>query len=77
MEIEDFKLKYNWVLWFHKVNDNNWTLDNYSKIYELKTYKDVLFIVKEIENITSGMFFLMKEGTLGLLDSFVSSFFSY
>ena len=62
MEIEDFKLKYNWVLWFHKVNDNNWTLENYSKIYELKTYKDVLFILKEIENITSGMFFLMKEG---------------
>ena len=68
MEIEDFKLKNNWVLWFHKVNDNNWSLENYSKIYEIKTYKDILFILKEIENITSGMFFLMKEGVTPIFE---------
>ena len=68
MEIEDFKLKNNWVLWFHKVNDNNWSLENYSKIYEIKTYKDTLFILKEIENITSGMFFLMKEGVTPIFE---------
>jgi hypothetical protein len=61
-EIENYELKYNWVLWFHKVNDSNWTLSSYSKVFEIKTYFDVLFIIKEIENISSGMFFLMKEG---------------
>ena len=59
---ENFKLKYSWVLWFHKVNDNNWKLDSYSKVFNIKTYYDVLFILKDIENISSGMFFLMKEG---------------
>ena len=58
----NFELKYKWILWFHKVNDNNWGLDSYSKIYEIKTYHDLLFIMKSIDNITSGMFFFMKDG---------------
>ena len=58
----NFDLNNKWILWFHKVNDNNWSLDSYSKIFEIKTYYDVLFIIKYINNITSGMFFLMKEG---------------
>ena len=61
-EIKNFDLKHKWVLWFHKVNDNNWNLDSYSKVLDIKTYYDILFILKDIDNITSGMFFLMKEG---------------
>ena len=61
-EIKNFDLKHKWVLWFHKVNDNNWSLDSYSKVIDVKTYYDILFILKDIVNITSGMFFLMKEG---------------
>ena len=59
---ENFKLKYDWVLWFHKVNDSNWSLNSYSKVFNIKTYHDILFILKDIENISSGMFFLMKDG---------------
>lgn len=62
LDIANFKLKYDWVLWFHKVNDNNWGLSSYSKVFEIKTYYDVLFILKDVENIASGMFFLMKDG---------------
>jgi translation initiation factor 4E len=61
-KIENFKLKYDWVLWFHKVNDSNWNLDSYVKVFEIKTYHDLLFILKDIDNISSGMFFLMKDG---------------
>lgn len=68
IETSNFDLKNTWVLWFHKVNDNNWSLGSYSKIYEIKTYHDVLFILKEIENITSGMFFLMKEGIIPIFE---------
>jgi hypothetical protein len=62
MEIENFNLKDKWILWFHKVNDNNWDLSSYDKIYEISSYYDILFIIKEISNITSGMFFFMKNG---------------
>jgi hypothetical protein len=63
-EIENFDLKHKWVLWFHKVNDNNWSIDSYSKVFEIKTYYDILFILKKFDNITSGMFFLMKDGII-------------
>lgn len=62
MEIENYDLNDKWILWFHKVNDNNWDLSSYEKIYEISTYYDILFIIKEISNITSGMFFFMKNG---------------
>jgi hypothetical protein len=61
-KLDNYKLKNDWVLWFHKVNDNNWSLDSYSKVFEIKTYFDILFILNEIKNISSGMFFIMKDG---------------
>ena len=66
--IENFDLKNKWVLWFHKVNDNNWSIESYTKIYEINTYYDILFVIKEIDNITSGMFFLMKEGIVPIFE---------
>ena len=68
LSTENFNLKYKWVLWFHKVNNNNWSLESYSKIFEITTYYDILFIIKEIENITSGMFFLMRDGILPVFE---------
>lgn len=63
-EIDNFQLKHKWSLWFHKVNDGNWSIDSYSKVFDINTYYDVLFILKELDNITSGMFFLMKDGII-------------
>ena len=53
----DIQLRHKWVLWFHRVDDDNWNNDSYIKIYELETYEDILFILREVPNITSGMFF--------------------
>lgn len=61
-EIKNFDLKEKWVLWFHKLNDNDWSLKSYSKVFEISTYHDLLLVLKEIDNITAGMFFLMKNG---------------
>lgn len=66
--IKNFDLKNKWVLWFHKVNDNYWAIDSYSKVLEINTYYDVLFILKELENITAGMFFLMKEDIIPIFE---------
>ncbi len=56
------KLKNKWVLWFHKVDDDDWSENSYMKVYDIETYEDVMFIFREIPNITSGMFFIMKKG---------------
>ena len=67
-KLENFDLKNKWTLWFHKVNDNNWSLDSYLKVFDIKTYYDFLFILKDLENITSGMFFLMKDGIIPIFE---------
>ena len=67
-EIDNFDLNIKWVLWFHKVNDNNWNISSYEKVLEIKTYYDILFIIKELDNITSGMFFLMKDGIIPVFE---------
>jgi len=58
------ELKNRWKLWFHKVDDNNWTIDSYKVVCELKTFEDVIYLLKALEHITSGMFFLMKNDIL-------------
>jgi hypothetical protein len=30
MELADFELKDKWTLWFHSVNDNDWSLQSYT-----------------------------------------------
>jgi hypothetical protein len=67
-EIDNFDLRTKWVLWFHKVNDNNWSLESYQKVLEIKTYYDILFIIRELDNITAGMFFLMKDGIIPVFE---------
>ena len=50
------------TLWFHKVNDNKWDINSYKKIVDLCDLDDFLYTYKMINNFSSGMFFLMKEG---------------
>ena len=61
-ENNDFNLKNEWNLWYHELNDNNWSIDSYKNILDIKKYSDVLFMIKSYENINCGMFFLMKKG---------------
>lgn len=68
MATSNYNLENIWVLWFHKVNDNNWNIDSYIKIYEIHTYHDLLYMFKMIENITSGMFFLMKKDIVPIFE---------
>jgi len=60
-DIIDFKLQNNWCLWYHELNSDNWTIESYKMIMEIKTYNDICFMLNRYENINCGMFFLMKE----------------
>ncbi len=61
-QTENFNLPSKWVLWYHATDDNNWTMESYKKVFEIKTYYDLLFIIRHITNVSSGMFFVMREG---------------
>ena len=60
-DIIDFKLHNNWCLWYHELNSDDWTIESYKMIMEIKTYNDICFMLNRFENINCGMFFLMKK----------------
>ncbi len=55
------KLENKWSLWFHKINDHNYTLSGYNKIYEFDKVEYFIKLYREINNFSAGMFFLMKD----------------
>jgi hypothetical protein len=54
-------LSNKWTLWYHHINDEDWSENSYTKIKELETLNDYLEIKKYLDNVSAGMFFLMRE----------------
>ena len=59
-------LNSKWVLWVHKVNDSDWTIDSYKKICEIDSIEKFFLISynweKYLPRLDTGIFFLMREG---------------
>ena len=60
--MEELKLEDKWVLWYHRVDDEDWSLKSYQKLTTLSTIEDFYKMANSIKNISAGMFFIMKEG---------------
>lgn len=61
-ENQEYPLSFSWVLWFHKVDDNNWNDDSYKQVCSIKSIKDFCSVFNHLTDITKGIFFLMREG---------------
>lgn len=67
-EIITEPLSDNWVIWFHKVDDDKWGIDSYQELYTLTDLEDfhamfnTFFNLEEKMTANAGMFFLMREG---------------
>ena len=59
-------LNSKWVLWVHKVNDSDWTIDSYEKICEIDSIENFWLIYnnwdEHLPRLDMGIFFLMREG---------------
>lgn len=55
------KMNQKFTLWYHDVNNDDWTLNSYTRLMDLEDYDDLLLCLKKISDINSGMFFLMKD----------------
>jgi len=60
----EYPLAHRWVLWFHKVDEDDWSIDSYKKLLVLETLEDYYKMVNSVTDISAGMFFLMKEGIM-------------
>ena len=57
-----YPLSSKWVLWYHAVDDPNWTLEGYTKLPAISTLEEYHGMMNSLPDISAGMFFLMKEG---------------
>lgn len=66
-----YKLNNEWSCWIHYQNDNNWTIDGYKKITNLKSLHDSVLLIENLhENIIKKtMLFFMKDNILPLWES--------
>ena len=54
-------LENNWTLWFHNINNNDWSIESYNKVYSFNNIETFIILFRKINNFSAGMFFLMKE----------------
>ena len=50
-------LENKWTLWFHKINDNDWSIDSYKKVLSFNDIESFIVLFKKINNFSAGMFF--------------------
>ena len=54
-------LENNWKLWFHNINNNDWSINGYEEIYKFNSIEEFIILFRKINNFSAGMFFVMKE----------------
>jgi hypothetical protein len=61
--LEDYKLNGPWDLWYHSIEDNNWSNGSYKFLYKIKNLCDIKFLKDNIQQnyLQNGMFFIMRE----------------
>ena len=60
---KEHKFSNSWTLWFHKVDVSDWSNESYIKVMEgIDNIEKFILMNKNLNQITSGMFFLMKDG---------------
>lgn len=61
-KIKAFKYKFNnsYTLYYHKTNDENWSLDSYKKIYTFDNIAQFWILYNNHTCLYNGMYFLMK-----------------
>ena len=61
MEIYD--LNSSWELWYHSIENDDWSNKSYNSLYKIKNLFDLKYLKDNIKqnHLQNGMFFIMKE----------------
>jgi len=56
-------LQNTWVLWNHSINDNNWSMNSYKKLYTINNLYDYKLLEEVVtnNNLQNTMLFLMRD----------------
>jgi len=50
-----------WTLWYHDIDEKEWTKDTYRRISDIYSLEDFWNLYNKIETFNKGMFFLMRK----------------
>ena len=50
-----------WVLWYHSLDEPNWTKDTYTKVAEIFTVEEFIGVFNNFSSFIKGMFFFMRK----------------
>ena len=61
MTSETNPLNTPWVLWYHSLDEKEWTKDTYTKVSEMNTLDDFFKVYNSFSSFMKGMFFLTRK----------------
>lgn len=56
------RLNNNWVLWYHDVESDDWSLAGYQKLITISTIGEFWRLYNSLPTLVHGMWFFMREG---------------
>ena len=61
--MDKYKLKGNFKIWYHSINDNNWELESYKNLFTINNLIDYYFLINNFKKIHyhNSMIFIMKD----------------
>jgi hypothetical protein len=61
----EHNLNDKWVIWYHKLHDDNWKIDSYKKVFEFNTVEQFWNAYHQLlPMMNRGIILIMKEGIL-------------
>ena len=54
------KLNSSWSIYIHEVNEKDWSLESYIKVYTVKTIEDFWIFFNNFKDLNKYMFFIMR-----------------
>lgn len=63
MSVTKHQLSNKWTVWFHKLYDDNWTINSYIELYTFDTIEEFWSVFNSlIPYMKNGILFIMKNG---------------
>ena len=61
--MSEYKLNNNWTLWYHSIDNNEWTNSSYQKIIDIDNLYDVKILLDNLKSnhLQNAMFFMMRD----------------
>jgi hypothetical protein len=61
MEIEKHTINNIWKVWFHKIDDKDWSINSYNNVANIDSLESFIYYYRKISIFIHGMFFVMKD----------------